>query len=131
MIFQETRSPPPALIAYKKRRLSHRGGLAEGRMPDSIFMPYLDEETPHDPNEMLSFLQPRLEDSSNQFHLLHPPSKHQDYNAAISLPGPVATIEDEDEVKNDLKRSRPLQVSTTMHLKRTLRHELEAYACCA
>jgi hypothetical protein len=135
MIFQEIRSPPPAPIAYKKRRLSYRG-LAEVRMPDGIFMPFLDEETPDDSNGMLSFLQPRFEDSSfedssNQFHLSPLPSKHQDYNAANSLPGPVATIEDEDGLKNDLKRPRPLQVSTTIHLKRTLLHELEVHACCA
>jgi hypothetical protein len=136
-ILEETGSPPPAPApnSSKKRRLGYRvagskmfptRALPVG-MSCSLFIPYLDESD-RDSNGKI-FLQPRIADStSNHFNLLYRSSRHQDYNAN-SLPCPVPTLENEDEVKNNSKRSRP--PSTTIRPKKNLLHDLEDYACCA
>jgi hypothetical protein len=145
MIFEQTPSPPPAPIASKKRRLSY-GVIEEEEgsfmmsppraspvgMYNSLFIPDLDEKPHHDSNGR-SFLRPRLEDSTTyHFHLLHrPSSKRHDFNSNSSLPWfpDVPTLDEEDEVKSNSKRSRP--PAATIRPTRKLLPELEEYAACA
>jgi hypothetical protein len=135
MIFEQIRmrSPPPAPLASKKRRLNY-GVVVEEEgsfmmmmsppllaspddvgMYNGLFIPDLDEKPHNDLSGRTISLRPRLEDSrtTHHFHLSHrdSSSKRQDYNSNSSLPWcpDVPMLEEEDEVKNNnySKRSRP------------------------